>query len=87
MSLSTRIAGVISAILVGSALFASTTLGHTLHTEPELRAAIAAQMAQGPPTEGAYVVDLGDGHVVFSDRAKIARPTASLMSCSRPRRR
>ena len=79
MSLSTRIAGVVSTVLAGSALFASTALGQALQNERELRSAIAAQMALGPRTEGAFVVDLGNGHVVFSDRAWTARPTASLM--------
>jgi D-alanyl-D-alanine carboxypeptidase/D-alanyl-D-alanine-endopeptidase (penicillin-binding protein 4) len=36
-------------------------------------------MAQGPRAEGAYVVDLTSGHVVFSDRGGVPRRTASLM--------
>ena len=43
-------------------------------TEPELRAAIAAQMAQGPAAAGAYVVDLSDGHVVLDDRGDDEAP-------------
>jgi D-alanyl-D-alanine carboxypeptidase/D-alanyl-D-alanine-endopeptidase (penicillin-binding protein 4) len=38
-------------------------------TEAQLQATIAAQMAQGPAVEGAYVVDLEDGHVVYDDRS------------------
>jgi D-alanyl-D-alanine carboxypeptidase/D-alanyl-D-alanine-endopeptidase (penicillin-binding protein 4) len=37
--------------------------------EEQLRATLAAQMAQAPPAAGAYVVDLTDGHVVFDDRS------------------
>ena len=37
-------------------------------SEDQLRAALAAQMAQGPAASGAYVVDLADGHVVFEHR-------------------
>jgi serine-type D-Ala-D-Ala carboxypeptidase/endopeptidase (penicillin-binding protein 4) len=37
--------------------------------EEQLRATMAAQMAQAPPAAGAYVVDLTDGHVVFDDRS------------------
>ncbi|MGB3014881.1 MAG: hypothetical protein WBB41_09695, partial [Candidatus Nanopelagicales bacterium] len=37
-------------------------------SEGQLRSILAAQMAQGPATSGAYVVNLDDGHVVFDDR-------------------
>lgn len=68
MTSSTRIA-VICSIIVGlPALFASTTFGQTSGGERALQSAIAGQMAQGPSAEGAYVVDLSSGHVVFSDR-------------------
>ncbi len=79
MPLSTRLARVVSVVLAGSALFAPTALGQALHNERALRSAIAAQMARGPRTEGAFVVDLSNGHVVFSDHGGTARPTASLM--------
>ena len=46
--------------------------------EDQLRAAIAAQMAQGPPAAGAYVVDLTDGHVVLDDRSDAKRLSASV---------
>jgi D-alanyl-D-alanine carboxypeptidase/D-alanyl-D-alanine-endopeptidase (penicillin-binding protein 4) len=46
--------------------------------EDELRATIAAQMAQGPATAGAYVVDLTDGHVVFDERGTDRRLAASV---------
>jgi len=46
--------------------------------EDQLRAAIAAQMAQGPAASGAYVVDLTDGHVVFDDRSEAKRLSASV---------
>ena len=46
--------------------------------EAELRATIAAQMAQGPAAAGAHVVDLGDGHVVFDDRGGEQRLSASV---------
>jgi serine-type D-Ala-D-Ala carboxypeptidase/endopeptidase (penicillin-binding protein 4) len=48
-------------------------------TEDELRATIAAQVAQGPSASGAYVVDLSDGHVVFQDRAKNRLLSASVI--------
>ncbi len=79
MALSTRIAVIVGIVLGMPALLATTALGQALHTEPALRSAIAAQMAQGPRNEAALVVDLGNGHVAFSDRAGTALPTASLM--------
>ena len=79
MSLSIRIAVIVSSVLGLLALLASTAVGQALHNEPALRSAIAAQMAQGPQNEAASVVDLGSGHVMFSDRAGTALPTASLM--------
>ena len=48
-------------------------------TEQQLRAELAAQMAQGPPAAGAYVVDVADGRVVFDDRSTIRRLAASVM--------
>jgi hypothetical protein len=80
--LSTRIAVLVSIVLGVPLLVASIALGQALHNEPALRSAIAAQMAQGPQNEAALVVDLGNGHVVFSDRAGTALPTA----CSPPER-
>ena len=47
--------------------------------EDQLRATIAAQMAQGPAASGARVVDLTDGHVVFDDRSADQRLSASVM--------
>jgi serine-type D-Ala-D-Ala carboxypeptidase/endopeptidase (penicillin-binding protein 4) len=47
--------------------------------EDQLRATIAAQMAQGPARSGAYVVDLSDGHVVFDDRGADRRLSASVI--------
>ena len=79
MSLSTRIAVIVSSVLGLSALFVSTAVGQALQNEPALRSAIATQMAQGPQNEAALVVDLGNGHVMFSHRAGTALPTASLM--------
>lgn len=46
--------------------------------EDQLRATLAAQMAQGGATSGAYVVDLSDGHVVFEDRSNEKRLSASV---------
>jgi D-alanyl-D-alanine carboxypeptidase/D-alanyl-D-alanine-endopeptidase (penicillin-binding protein 4) len=46
--------------------------------EEQLRATIASQMAQAPSASGAYVVDLGDGHVVFADRSDVKRLSASV---------
>jgi D-alanyl-D-alanine carboxypeptidase/D-alanyl-D-alanine-endopeptidase (penicillin-binding protein 4) len=46
--------------------------------EAQLRSTLAAQMAQGPPAAGAYVVDLSDGHVVFDDRSDVKRLSASV---------
>jgi D-alanyl-D-alanine carboxypeptidase/D-alanyl-D-alanine-endopeptidase (penicillin-binding protein 4) len=79
MSLSTRIAVIVSSVLGLPALLASTAVGQALQNERALRSAIAAQMAQGPHNEAALVVDLGNGHVMFSDRAGTGLPTASLM--------
>jgi D-alanyl-D-alanine carboxypeptidase/D-alanyl-D-alanine-endopeptidase (penicillin-binding protein 4) len=79
MSLSTRIAVIIGLALAVPALLLSTALAQALHSEAELRSAIAAQMAQGPPREGALVVDLESGHVVFSENADRRLQTASLM--------
>src|SRR5271156_3520502 len=79
MSSSARIAVIVGIVLGVPALLASTALGQALHTEPALRSAIATQMAQGPSEEGAVVVDLSNGHVVFSDRPGVPLPTASLM--------
>ncbi|HEX5193903.1 MAG TPA: D-alanyl-D-alanine carboxypeptidase [Solirubrobacteraceae bacterium] len=69
---------VVGIVVAIPALLASTALGRT-GGEAALRSALAAQMAQGPRDEGAYVVDLGTGHVVFSDRRAMPLPTASLM--------
>lgn len=79
MSLSTRIAVVVSSVLGVPALLASTAVGQALHSGPALRSAIAAQMAKGPHNEAALVVDLGNGHTVFADHAGTVLPTASLM--------
>jgi serine-type D-Ala-D-Ala carboxypeptidase/endopeptidase (penicillin-binding protein 4) len=79
MSSSTRIAVIVSIVLGLPALLGSTALARAAGGEQALRSALAAQMAQGPRAEGAYVVDLSNGHVVFSDRAGIPRRTASLM--------
>src|SRR5688572_25210927 len=46
--------------------------------EDELRATIAAQMAQGPTAAGALVVDLTDGHVVLDDRSDAKLLSASV---------
>lgn len=75
---STRVAVAIGIVVVIPALLASTALGRSAG-EAGLRSALAAQMAQGPRDEGAYVVDLDTGHVVFADRRAVSLPTASLM--------
>jgi serine-type D-Ala-D-Ala carboxypeptidase/endopeptidase (penicillin-binding protein 4) len=79
MSSSTRIAVIVSIVLGLPALLASTAFAQATGGEQALRSALAAQMAQGPRAEGAYVVDLSNGHVVFADRAGTPRRTASLM--------
>ena len=79
MSRSTRIAVIVSIVIGIPALLASTALGRAGGGEAALRSALGAQMAQGPRDEGAYVVDLKTGHVVFSDRGGLPRRTASLM--------
>ena len=66
-----------SAVATGLLLLAPAASAQAPATDDQLRATIAAQMAQGPAASGAYVVDLSDGRVVFDDRA----PT----SASRPR--
>jgi serine-type D-Ala-D-Ala carboxypeptidase/endopeptidase (penicillin-binding protein 4) len=67
------------ALITGALGFAPTALAQGAGTEQELRAAVAAQMAQGPAAEGAYVVDLSDGHVVFDDRGADKRLSASVI--------
>src|SRR5215213_1605518 len=66
-------AGAVSALL-------ALPIGASAQGTPEeqLRAALAAQMAQGPAAAGAYVVDLGDGHVVFDERSVAKRLSASV---------
>jgi serine-type D-Ala-D-Ala carboxypeptidase/endopeptidase (penicillin-binding protein 4) len=66
------------AVTVGALGFAPAALAQGPATEAELRAALAAQMAQGPAAAGAYVVDLSDGHVVFDDRGDANRLSASV---------
>ncbi len=46
--------------------------------EAQLRAALAAQMAQAPGASGLHVVDLTDGHLVFDDRGREKRLSASV---------
>jgi serine-type D-Ala-D-Ala carboxypeptidase/endopeptidase (penicillin-binding protein 4) len=79
VSSSKRIAIIVSLAVALPALLASTAFGQAAGGERALQSAIAAQMAQGPSAEGAYVVDLSNGHTVFSDRAGTPRLTASLM--------
>jgi serine-type D-Ala-D-Ala carboxypeptidase/endopeptidase (penicillin-binding protein 4) len=74
-----RLAAILAVVLAVSGLTATAAVGRPLRTQSALRAAIAAQMAKGPRHEGALVVDLGNGHVMFSHRAGTALPTASLM--------
>jgi serine-type D-Ala-D-Ala carboxypeptidase/endopeptidase (penicillin-binding protein 4) len=66
------------AAIAGVLGLAPAALAQGAATEPELRAAIAAQMGQGPAAEGAYVVDLSDGHVVLDDRGDVKRLSASV---------
>lgn len=75
MSAPARVAGV-AAVLLG--LLAPGAHAQAPTTEAELQATIAAQMAQGPAAEGAYVVDLDDGHVVYDDRRDELRLSASI---------
>jgi D-alanyl-D-alanine carboxypeptidase/D-alanyl-D-alanine-endopeptidase (penicillin-binding protein 4) len=64
--------------LVAAAAFAPALAGaQATGTEDALRAVFAGEMAKGPAASGAYVVDLGDGHVVFDDRGAIPRLSAS----------
>ena len=46
--------------------------------EDQLRATLAAQMAQAPGASGLHVVDLTDGHLVFDDRGREKRLSASV---------
>jgi D-alanyl-D-alanine carboxypeptidase/D-alanyl-D-alanine-endopeptidase (penicillin-binding protein 4) len=78
MSLSVRVAVLASVIVSFPALVAPVALAQGAVGEQALRSTIAAQMAQGPQAEGAYVIDLNDGHVVFSDRPRVPRLSASL---------
>jgi serine-type D-Ala-D-Ala carboxypeptidase/endopeptidase (penicillin-binding protein 4) len=78
MSHRARLASIVAVALSAPAVLASTALAAP-GGEGALRAELAAQMAQGPANEGAYVVDLSSGRAVFADRAGVARPTASLM--------
>jgi serine-type D-Ala-D-Ala carboxypeptidase/endopeptidase (penicillin-binding protein 4) len=70
--------GIACAIAAGPALLAPIASAQAPGTEEELRSTIAAQMAQGPPAAGAYVVDLTDGHVVLDDRGDAKRLSASV---------
>jgi D-alanyl-D-alanine carboxypeptidase/D-alanyl-D-alanine-endopeptidase (penicillin-binding protein 4) len=70
-----RLAGA-AGVLLG--LLASGASAQAPTTEAQLQATIAAQMSQGPAAEGAYVVDLDDGHVVFDDRSTELRLSASV---------
>jgi D-alanyl-D-alanine carboxypeptidase/D-alanyl-D-alanine-endopeptidase (penicillin-binding protein 4) len=63
---------------IGALVFAPAAVAQGATTEPELRAALAAQVSQGPAATGAYVVDLADGHVVFDDRGAEKRLSASV---------
>jgi len=66
------------AIWAAQALLAPTASAQQPSREEQLRSTLAAQMAQGPATAGAYVVDLTDGHVVFDDRGNHKRLSASV---------
>jgi serine-type D-Ala-D-Ala carboxypeptidase/endopeptidase (penicillin-binding protein 4) len=79
MSHSHRAAAIAGVVVAGSAMLTSTAGAAPLHSERALRSAIAGQMAKGTRTQGAFVVDLSDGHVVFADHAGKSLPTASLM--------
>jgi D-alanyl-D-alanine carboxypeptidase/D-alanyl-D-alanine-endopeptidase (penicillin-binding protein 4) len=57
---------------------ASPALAQGTDPEGQLRQALLAQMAQGPASAGAYVVDLTDGHVVLDDRSEVRRLAASI---------
>ena len=46
--------------------------------EDQLRATLAAQMAQAPAASGLHVVDLTDGHLVFDDRGRDKLLSASV---------
>ena len=46
--------------------------------EDQLRATLAAQMAQAPAASGLHVIDLTDGHLVFDDRGREKRLSASV---------
>jgi serine-type D-Ala-D-Ala carboxypeptidase/endopeptidase (penicillin-binding protein 4) len=67
------------ALIIGAVGFAPAARAQGAGAEQELRAVIAAQMAQAPANAGAYVVDLTDGHVVFDDRSDVNRRSASVM--------
>lgn len=62
-----------------AATFAQSAIAAPFTNFKSLRADLSAQMAKGPQREGAYVVDLSTGHVVFSRNARTPRITASLM--------
>jgi D-alanyl-D-alanine carboxypeptidase/D-alanyl-D-alanine-endopeptidase (penicillin-binding protein 4) len=70
--------GIACAIAAAPALLAPIASAQAPGTEEQLRSTIAAQMAQGPPAAGAYVVDLTDGHVVLDDRGDAKRLSASV---------
>jgi serine-type D-Ala-D-Ala carboxypeptidase/endopeptidase (penicillin-binding protein 4) len=78
MTACSAISSVAIATIAGALWFAPAALAQGATTEPELRAALAAQVSQGPAATGAYVVDLSDGHVVFDDRAGEERLSASV---------
>jgi D-alanyl-D-alanine carboxypeptidase/D-alanyl-D-alanine-endopeptidase (penicillin-binding protein 4) len=69
---------VLCAVAAGLSLAAPVVPSRAAGGEAQLRATIAAQMAKGPAAEGAYVVDLADGHVVYDDRGDVKRLSASI---------
>jgi serine-type D-Ala-D-Ala carboxypeptidase/endopeptidase (penicillin-binding protein 4) len=66
------------ATVAGALALAPAALAQGATTEPELSAAIAEQVSQGPAATGAYVVDLSDGHVVFDSRGDTKLLSASV---------
>jgi serine-type D-Ala-D-Ala carboxypeptidase/endopeptidase (penicillin-binding protein 4) len=73
-----RVLPAMLSLLAVAAVAAPSALAQGAGTEQELRAALAAQMAQGPAAAGAHIVDVTDGRVLFDDRGGAKRLSASV---------
>ena len=73
-----RTTHLIATLCVASAAAPAGVASAQATPEDQLRATLAAQMAQGPAASGLHVVDLTDGHVVLDDRGSTPLLSASV---------